>query len=205
MPGSPGERVRPWGEEKGKKKLKDQKKKDIARHRGSKAIRAKAVSFASSPLFADQIHCLSRPKLTTPKSASCSLGRCFLYWKQIYFDTPDAVLPQLPSVRLRLSFPICTTPCSWFKPGARCCWHQSGLTLTRTEVTPRFPATRSQSYPSLCPWGKSGPTQNLFGSPVLDCAQGRVLVSNSSQQCLLKCPFPAAPQDSKSHENLNFP
>lgn len=37
--------------------------KDIAQHRASKAIRAKAVSFASSCLFADQIHSLSHSKV----------------------------------------------------------------------------------------------------------------------------------------------
>lgn len=147
-----------------KEKKKDKKKKDVARHRGSKAIRAKAVSFASSRLFADQIHCLSRPKVTTPKSLSCSWWRCFPCWKQIYFDSPDAVLPKLPSVKPPLAFSICNMPCPQDKPSAKVTSGSAGTNLgshspgqqVPPRHQPRLPATRSPLLPI-----PSGPGENL--------------------------------------------
>lgn len=158
---------------KGKKKLKEKKRKDITQHRGSKAIRAKAVSFASSRLFADQIHCLSHPKVTTPKFPSCSQWRCFPYWKKIYFDTPDAVLPKLPSVELPLAFSTCTIPCPQVKPRAKVTSGSAGTNLGSRSpshwVSPRhqarLPATRTLSYPSPLASGKIWPKPKLIWQP----------------------------------------
>lgn len=130
---------------KGKKKLKEEKKKkkDIAQHRGSKAISAKAVSFASSRLFTEQIHCLSCPKVTTPKYPSCSQWRCFPYWKQMYFDTPDAVLPKLPSCQAASHVShlhhYMSLGQAWGQGGFGHCLHQLGLALAWPVASSKAP------------------------------------------------------------------
>lgn len=50
--------------------------------------------------------------------------------------------------------------------------------------------------PTSLPLGKIWRKPKLIWQPSPGCAQGKVLVLNSCQQCLLKYPFPAAPQDS---------